>query len=553
MGGVNVLGSVAEGFNQASRLDQQRQFEAEMDRRRQIGDFLGKLAQDETAHPASRQAAIQEAFTLHNTPFNKPYKLDVNKLVTPYQGPTQTDTQAPPPSTGQVASLLPGGARPPIPPPGMQLPAVAQYTPPPSQGVYLTPEELAQQKAQQAQILGAEQTRHAVEQAKALAAIETQAKVNEASALADFRRQQLEKAGGNLPEAVFATSGQIPFALTRPFNSGTETAGNLRSMGYKVPDSIPDDQYVKMETSTGGLEAYSPTVPPASMMGKSTSSSQSMSQSGGINTTRTTTPVLPGGKGKPATATAPTPPPGKAAAPSVTTTQKFRAVDFNDKNPVAQAGIRWATQGQKPAGGAMGERQVLTWMAQHGLKPSLPVPPAMAKSIKESFVARDSAIGLIDDVMKNIDVFDSLLSSGKIQLASEPQTGRLLLTRVAGLTDKEAKVAGDFMQLTEHANLLRGPLGATGFRGQEAWAALQAQRGQPIADPRITKQVLTGMRERLVGLNSADAMILPGQGQNFGTGVSAPAAPPGQLTNFHINPTTGEKIGWNGSAWVPAQ
>jgi hypothetical protein len=199
------------------------------------------------------------------------------------------------------------------------------------------------------------------------------------------------------------------------------------------------------------------------------------------------------------------------------------------------AAKRWATQGQAPKGGAMAERQVMSYMKQHGMEPALPVPPALQQKIQQSFVARNSAIGLIDDVMKNSHVLDSLLSAGKIQTAIDPSTGAALVTRAAGLSDKEAKVAGDFQQLVEHANLLRGPLGATGFRGHEAWQALQSQRGNLMSDPRITRQVLSGMRDRLVGLNSADKMVLGGHGTDMPEAQTAtPVAPP---------PSNGRSVG----------
>jgi hypothetical protein len=37
-----------------------------------------------------------------------------------------------------------------------------------------------------------------------------------------------------------------------------------------------------------------------------------------------------------------------------------------------------------------------------------------------------------------------------------------------------------------------------------------------------------------------------------GAGAGAGASSPAPLTNFHVNPKTGERIGWNGKAWVPA-
>jgi len=191
----------------------------------------------------------------------------------------------------------------------------------------------------------------------------------------------------------------------------------------------------------------------------------------------------------------------------------------------------------------MAERQVRARMAQLGLAPAMPIPPAMQQKIQEGFVARNSAIDLIDDIMANQKVLNSLLSSGKIAIASDPD-GNGVLSRGMDLTDQEARVAGDFQQLIEHANLLRGPLGATGFRGKEAWGALQAQRGRPLADPRITTQVMTGMRSRLVGLNSADKLVLGGQGMG-----GAAADPYEGRTATGPN---GHKIKYTGGQWIDA-
>jgi len=201
-----------------------------------------------------------------------------------------------------------------------------------------------------------------------------------------------------------------------------------------------------------------------------------------------------------------------------TTPEDFQAI----KDPVTREAYDWATLGKEPKGGAMAIRQVESRMNQLGLAKALPVPPAMQQKIQELFQMRNSAIGLIDDVMKNSKVLDSLLSAGKIQLGMDPGTGAGIVTRMSGLNSQEAQVAGDFQQLVEHANLLRGSLGATGFRGQQAWGALQAQRGNLMGDPRITRQALTGMRTRLVSLNSADKLVMTGQGMN--TEAAAPQA-----------------------------
>jgi len=210
-------------------------------------------------------------------------------------------------------------------------------------------------------------------------------------------------------------------------------------------------------------------------------------------------------------------------------------------DPVTREAYDWAMLGQKPTGSPMAVRQVESRMNQLGLAKSLPVPPALQRTIQEQFVARNSAIGLIDDVLANKQVLSDMIGAGKIAVASNPD-GSGVLQRIASLNDQEARVAGDFAQLVEHANLLRGPLGATGFRGREAWAALQQQRGKPLGDPRITEQTLKGMRDRLVGLNTADKYVLAGQGM-----TTAPADPYEGRTATAPN---GHKIRWTNGKWV---
>ena len=102
------------------------------------------------------------------------------------------------------------------------------------------------------------------------------------------------------------------------------------------------------------------------------------------------------------------------------------------------------------------------------------------------------AIDRASSVMKRLPLLNNLLDAGKINLELDT-TGFLkaILNRNMSMTPEEEQLAGDFRTLTEDINLLRGPLGATGFRGPEAFAALQAQRGQLMARPGITAQVLT--------------------------------------------------------------
>lgn len=162
MGGgfSNILGHVATGFTQAAQVDKQRQFEGEMESRRQAGDLLQKLAFDETASPETRNAAAAEFGNLHSVPWNKQYKLDLHKtgIIRPPQSMTTPGLSAPqPPPSGAQPSFAAGaaGAPPqmsmPAPPPGLSQAmtgAGAGTVSTPGQPTFKPPAQQAQEAAQ---------------------------------------------------------------------------------------------------------------------------------------------------------------------------------------------------------------------------------------------------------------------------------------------------------------------------------------------------------------------------------------------------------------------
>jgi len=76
--------------------------------------------------------------------------------------------------------------------------------------------------------------------------------------------------------------------------------------------------------------------------------------------------------------------------------------------------------------------------------------------------------------------------------------------------------------------------------------------GAPIFDP----QLANSLREYFIPKiqNEGAAAPRPGMGDLQSRERTATPAPPRgkTLTNFHVNPKTGERIGWDGTAWVPA-
>lgn len=554
---AGVLGHAAAGFEQARQEDLQRQFADEQNRRAQISGFLQKVAGDESAHQYSRQASINELLKLSQTPWNKTYKFDPNSLVAPVESQTPVRFNAPPQPPLQL-----GLTQIPAPPASVQL----QSQP----GIYMSPEQHTQFMAQRVgQITGAQASQEAGppimqigpngEMTTVIPSKQPNQKfentfspllgrmmsasmhpVTVLDAQGQAQPAFQDKLGMFGPRgAVYGQDGQV-IPNARVFESslmGHTQTETMAPSGAITRTSKPSPNVPTAGAARSPISAL-PTLPtpPAGVVGVIPQGSLAPEQAPTESTPAPT--AAPAAKSKSKAS-------GGVARSSQLPMQLPRTAEDWQKihDPVTLDAIDWATQGRKPTGGPMAERQVRARMAQMGLAPAMPIPPAMQMKVQELFVARNSAIDLIDDIMANKKVLDSALAAGKIAISSDPE-GNGILSRAANLNAQEARVAGDFQQLIEHANLLRGPLGATGFRGQEAWGALQAQRGKPLADPRITAQVMTGMRSRLVGLNNADKLVLGGQGMN------AAAADPYE-GRIAIGPNK-ERIRWTNGQWVDA-
>lgn len=106
--------------------------------------------------------------------------------------------------------------------------------------------------------------------------------------------------------------------------------------------------------------------------------------------------------------------------------------------------------------------------------------------------ALDETLAIAKRVQSNLPLLHSMLTSAKIDLQADPQQNwfKMAANRLMPLSDNEARLAADFGNLTDRINLLRTPLGAGGFRSHDAWMALQALRGNPRANPKVTADVL---------------------------------------------------------------
>ncbi len=147
-----------------------------------------------------------------------------------------------------------------------------------------------------------------------------------------------------------------------------------------------------------------------------------------------------------------------------------------------------------------------------------PLAPGQRIGFEQKLGAFNNTLDLAQKVQKNLDLVGNLIDAKKIDLQTDPSTGiiKAIINRSMPMNDREMELAGDVASLMEHINTLRGPLAATGFRGHEAWGALQAQRGNLMANPGVTKRTLdntiTALRTQKAaiekGLSRGDQSIL---------------------------------------------
>jgi len=222
-------------------------------------------------------------------------------------------------------------------------------------------------------------------------------------------------------------------------------------------------------------------------------------------------------------------PPGQFV-PKVTKSEKETVVDFGDHKEIWPVGTETVTQGvipgQDPKGNAT---PAPTSNLPHPLIPGPSVPPARnigektltpnqemtsEQKLGQYQLAKDRA----QMVIQNAPMLASLIESGKLELELDTDGFlKAIVNRSMPMNAREAQLASDFITLSEDINVLRGPLGATGFRGPEAFQRLQAQKGQLLARPEITVGVLQNTIQAL------NRQIGPIQKR---VGVSPPAAQP---------------------------
>jgi hypothetical protein len=149
-----------------------------------------------------------------------------------------------------------------------------------------------------------------------------------------------------------------------------------------------------------------------------------------------------------------------------------------------------------------------------------PLSAAEKDKLTTNSVGLTSAIEQIDVIRQNPETFGSLIDAGKISWSVDPTDviagiPKMVVARAFDLTPEQEKVATAFQLLVEHINLMRGPLGATGFRGPEAFAALQQQKGNLLARPGITLGVLKFAERNFRAFDAKNRQMLKTGNVNF--------------------------------------
>jgi len=118
--------------------------------------------------------------------------------------------------------------------------------------------------------------------------------------------------------------------------------------------------------------------------------------------------------------------------------------------------------------------------------------PSQAMNLDVDLGTLDQTIDRMKSIQKRLPLLASLFTAKKIEFNTDAHGGIVSdsLRRLAPLSDEEAGLAADFISTMEDINKIRQPLGAAGFRGPEAFAALIAQAGRPGANPKVTSEVI---------------------------------------------------------------
>lgn len=141
-----------------------------------------------------------------------------------------------------------------------------------------------------------------------------------------------------------------------------------------------------------------------------------------------------------------------------------------------------------------------------------PISPKVASDYQgKSFAASQSLLdlGTLFDAAKS-GKFDGTMKTALAYFQAGSHIPAAILGRVAGTSDSDAKIIAALNHLTEEIQQPRLLMGGSGFRGPEAFEALQALRGNIMGDPKATIETLRRSMQIFVGMKSAAELPLQG-------------------------------------------
>ena len=145
----------------------------------------------------------------------------------------------------------------------------------------------------------------------------------------------------------------------------------------------------------------------------------------------------------------------------------------------------------------------------------------------------------LQQVLNNADLLDNPISAARIKIAMSMDTPQQALSRISGLTNREAKVAALFKSLKEDINIIRKQYNATAFRGPQALDAMQGVAGDPLSNPKVTRQVIAQTVESL----GAQKKIIENAMKSHNVQLEPYIRPADSYKNYAKNPANNHVIG----------
>lgn len=186
---------------------------------------------------------------------------------------------------------------------------------------------------------------------------------------------------------------------------------------------------------------------------------------------------------------------------------------------------------------------VLAEIKKRGSSLPAQISPALRDKLDQRSMALTNAIQVVDDIQKNADLLQNIPTAALTDLAASGNSVKAMLYRkiktwypefLSSQADKDKynaetmrieELASDLDELHEFINNIRGPLGATAFRGVQGFDTLQdAGLAKALVAPGVSTKNLETVKGLMQGLlDSTNRELGP---KPLGTGAGSPSGGP---------------------------